>query len=349
MSETASIHPFDPQSVSDAEWGALNALENAIRAERWPEDPPRTVEETRREIESLPGFIEVHAWAAWDPWPETMAALGYVILMRTDENRHMGQMEIQVRPEYRRQGWARELLRRIAEAARERERSLLIASSDSRIPAGEAFLERLGARVGLASHVNQLEVADVDPDQLRQWQEQARERAADFEIGLWDGPYPEDELEAVAELNKVMNSAPRGDLDVEDFDWTPEQLRQTEASLQHQGVERWTMVARHRPTGQFAGYTETYWNPNRPETLQQGNTGVFPEYRGHGLGKWLKAAMLAKVVRDKPQVKRIRTGNADVNEAMLAINRQLGFQPYKSIKTWQAELEKVQAYLDSQH
>lgn len=349
MNDTASIHPFDPQSVTDAEWTALNALENAIRAERWPEDPPRTVEETRREIESLPDYIEVHAWAAWDPWPETMAALGYLMLMRNEANRHLGQFEIQVHPTYRRQGWARHLVRPIVEVAQERSRSTLIASSDSKIPAGEAFLERLGARVGLASHVNQLEVADVDPVQLRQWQEQARERAADFEIGLWDGPYPEDELEAVAELNKVMNSAPRGDLDVEDFDWTSEQLRQTEASLQHQGIERWTVYARHRPTGQFAGYTETYWNPNRPETLQQGNTGVFPAYRGYGLGKWLKAAMLEKILHDKPQVKRVRTGNADVNEAMLAINRKLGFKPYKSIKTWQVEREKLPVYLDSHH
>ncbi|MFB6286783.1 MAG: GNAT family N-acetyltransferase, partial [Candidatus Bipolaricaulia bacterium] len=275
-----------------------------------------------------------------------MAAWASAVLLKTDENRHLLQFDIEVRAEHRRRGLARRLLRAITDVAHERGRTLLITNTDSKIPAGEAFLERIGAQVALTFSSSQLEIADVDPDQLREWQEQARERAADFEIGLWDGPYPEEELAAIAELNQVMNTAPRGDLDVEDFEWTSEQLRQTEASLEQQGIERWTMYARHRPTGQFAGYTETYWIPEQPELLHQGNTGVFPEYRGHGLGKWLKAAMLEKVLNDKPQVKRVRTGNADVNEAMLAINRKLGFKPYKSLKTWQVEVSTVQAYLD---
>ncbi len=347
MSNAVSIHPFDPQSATEAEWIALNALQNAIRAERLPDDPPLTVDQTRQEAQAIPDYIEVPMWAVWESWPDRMAAMGYGVLLKTDENRHLVQFSIQVRPEHRRRGLARRLLRAITEVAHERDRTLLITNTDSTIPAGEAFMERIGAQVGLTSRSSQLNIADVDLDQLREWQERAKERAADFEIGLWEGPYPEADLEAIAELIRVMNTAPRGELDVDDFDWTPEQLRQTEASLQLQGIERWTMYARHRPTGHFAGYTETFWIPAQPELLQQGDTGVFPEYRGHGLGKWLKAAMLEKVLREKPQVKRVRTNNADVNEAMLAINRELGFKPYKSSKTWQVEVSTVQAYLDA--
>ena len=49
------------------------------------------------------------------------------------------------------------------------------------------------------------------------------------------------------------------------------------------------------------------WNPNRPELLGQGMTGVFPQYRNRGLGRWLKAAMLDKVLKERPQVKYVRT------------------------------------------
>jgi GNAT superfamily N-acetyltransferase len=74
-------------------------------------------------------------------------------------------------------------------------------------------------------------------------------------------------------------------------------------------------------------------------------TGVFPEYRSKGLGRWLKAAMLQRVLTERPVVKYVRTGNADSNAAMLKINNQLGFRPYYSDALWQVELAAVLNYL----
>jgi GNAT superfamily N-acetyltransferase len=76
-------------------------------------------------------------------------------------------------------------------------------------------------------------------------------------------------------------------------------------------------------------------------------TGVFPQYRNKGLGRWLKAAMLDKVIKERPQVKYVRTGNADSNAAMLKINTELGFKPYMATALWQVEMEKVIGYLRS--
>jgi mycothiol synthase len=106
------------------------------------------------------------------------------------------------------------------------------------------------------------------------------------------------------------------------------------------------MYVRYRQTGTIVGYTEVFWNARQPETLQEGDTGVLPAHRHHGLGRWLKkAAMLEKVLRERPQVQRVRTGNANSNAAMLSINRELGFKPYKSWTTWQVALDDVLAYL----
>ncbi len=145
----------------------------------------------------------------------------------------------------------------------------------------------------------------------------------------------------------MTNQQPHGELEIEDMHMTPEQLRQMEHNLFARSNQRWTFYLVDRLTGKFVGYTETVWNPNRPEVLRQDMTGIFPAYRNKGLGRWLKAAMLDKVLKELPQVKYIRTGNADSNAAMLRINTELGFKPYMADTLWQVDLQKVLDYLGS--
>jgi GNAT superfamily N-acetyltransferase len=209
-------------------------------------------------------------------------------------------------------------------------------------------MTRLGAHKGLVGHVNQLKIDELDRDLIHAWLDQANTLGADFELGLWEGPYPEDKLQAVTQLFELTNQQPLGDLEIEEFHFTPEQLRQQEQMIFARGNQRWTFYILEKSTGKFAGYTETRWHPNRPEILYQDMTGVFPEYRSRGLGRWLKAAMLNKVLADRPTVKYVRTGNADSNAAMLKINNELGFQPYSADALWQVEIEQVLAYLEQQ-
>lgn len=340
---TQTIQVFDPQKASSSEFSAWNTFSNQMKAEMWPEDPPTELEEEMRDLRAIPPFWEVHFWAVWRG--NEIVATSEVELSRTGDNQHLAWFEIRVLPEMRRRGIAKRLLKLIAEVAQKESRRLMMTWTDSAIPAGEAFAKRLGARVGMISSTNQLNLADLNRELLRQWQQRAPQ--AKFELGLWEGPYPESEIEAIVKLREVMNTAPRDNLEMEDFHRTPEQLRQIEASLAERKTERCTLYAREKQTGKLAGYTEVFWSPFEPETLYQGDTGVFPEYRGHGLGRWLKAAMLEKVLHDRPQVKRVRTGNANSNAPMLKINFEMGFKPYKQWTTWQVELDKVLEYLKS--
>jgi mycothiol synthase len=263
-----------------------------------------------------------------------------------EDNLHMAQFTIEVLPEFRRRGLARQFLSRIVEVARGEKRRLLIANTTDRIPAGEAFMARIGAERGLAGKTQQLVIADLDAGLLRRWQERAAESATGFEIGLWEGEYPEADIDAIVTLCGLLNQQPFGDLEIEDFKFTAEQLRQDEQSIFSRGYERWTLCAREKSTGEFAGYTEVLWNPNRPEIVSQLMTGVFPEYRNRGLGRWLKAAMLDKILEERSQAKYVRTGNSDINAPMLKINSELGFKPYISECVWQVETEQVSAYLE---
>jgi mycothiol synthase len=349
MSPSVLIKPFNIKEASHAEYAALNAHSNLLRAERLPDDPPIPLEESIQNLQNIPPFVDVKMWCAWDDGLSNIVAEGDIVLLRTEDNRHMAQFTLEVNLGYRRQGIARQLIGLIADAAHADSRRLLITETIDRIPAGEVFMNRLGGQKGLVGHVNQLRIDELDHRLLARWQERGHALGADFELGLWDGPYPEEQLDAIVQLFEVNNQQPFGDIEIEDMHMTPKMLRQSEQSSFARGNQRWTFYVVERSTGRFAGYTETVWNPNRPEILRQDMTGVFPEYRNKGLGRWLKAVMLEKVLADRPQVKFVRTGNADVNAAMLKINNELGFKPYHATGFWQVEVDHIMSYLNERN
>ena len=70
------------------------------------------------------------------------------------------------------------------------------------------------------------------------------------------------------------------------------------------------------------------------------------KYRGRKLGKWVKASLL-KFIKDKfPDSEAIVTGNAESNDAMLYINKKLGFKKHKENVIAQITLPDLQNYLN---
>jgi mycothiol synthase len=343
MTMTAlDIRSIDLRRARDHEYAALTDFWNVLRFERVPDDPPVPLEERVSGWRTIPEREHIEAWAIWDG-DRIVAFADVGFDAQAEENKHLVEVNLAVRPSHRRRGMARALLERVVEVPVGAGRRLMIGSTSDRAPAGEALMNRLGAKKAIENHLNQLLIEDLDRDLLRRW---ISEGPSDrFELGLWDGPYPEDQLERICRLVEVMNTAPRGDLEIEDWKVTPDQLRDWERHLEATGTVRWTVYATDRATGEFVGYTETGWNPNRPETLGQWGTGVFPQYRGHGLGKWLKAAMLERALRERPTITKVRTGNADSNAPMLKINHALGFKPFIADAEWQLEVSKVLEYL----
>lgn len=340
-----TIQNLNLRQASENELAVFSGFANKMRAERLPDDPPIPLEDRIMRFRSIPAFVDILLDFVWSADHSELVAVGQSQILNMDENKHLLQFSVDVLPAYRRQGIGKRLMACTAETALRTNRTLLMTDTSDRIPAGEIFMQKIGAIKGLEAHTNQIKLADLDRELVRTWIERAQTNATGFSIGLWDGPYPDDRLEEIAKLSDVMNQAPKGTLEVEDMHFSPEQLRQMEQSLFADGTQRWVYYVSERATNALAGFTEIMWNPKRPDVCSQGGTGVWPQYRNRGLGRWLKAAMLEKILTEYPQIKFVRTGNADSNAAMLNINQELGFKPYMSQVIWQIETSSLLAYL----
>lgn len=324
-------HP-DPRHLE-----AVVALQCAHLAETRPHDAPPTTERVRR---ALAGFAaqrsyDVRVVVVW----RDGAAAGLVEMVSSlkGDNAHLLQVEAYVMPSERRRGVGTRLLEMALVRARADGRTLLIGTTTERVAAGEPFARRVGARPGLESLVYEATLADLDRALLQAWLRAGPERAPDVELAWLGSPYPEEHLTSLATVMRAMNDIPLGDLQVGDRTVTPATLRDQDGMQRSRGDERWTLVAR-RQGGEIVGATETLWSPANPAVLVQLGTVVLRAARGRGLGRWLKAAMLERVLRERPEARLVRTDNASLNAPMQAINDALGFRVALEETVWQVEV-----------
>jgi mycothiol synthase len=335
------------KTISEAEIREFTALGNILRLEVQPDDPPAQAEVRIHEFKNMPDFVEVHIWLA----RVNHNAIGVTNMQiaHLPENQHLANYMIQILPEHRDKGLGKQFLERVLDVAKSANRSLLLTSSNDKIPAGTAFLEHFGFTPGLEQKVSQLEIAKLVTGLLEDWIKAGEIRASDYVLGCWDGAIPEDEIAAFAQLMDVMNTQPKGDLEMQDMHVSPALIRDMEKVKFGSGGKRVTSYVKHRSTGAFAGYTELEWHPTRASIISQEATGVNPEHRNLGLGKWLKAANLREMLRLNPEAKFVRTGNANTNAAMLKINVELGFKPYFTSIVWQGNTDTVLEKLQTQN
>jgi GNAT superfamily N-acetyltransferase len=226
-------------------------------------------------------------------------------------------------------------------------RRLLISWVNDRIPAAGIFMERIGARKGQEAHTNQLKVSELDRSLVDSWLEKSKNLASEFELGFWEAAVPEKHIvEMAALMQELANDQPRDNLEMEDMKFTPEILREVEKYFFGKGDTRWILYLLDKANGKFVGLTEVRWSPNRPHILNQGFTAVDTGYRNKGLGRWLKAVMMKRILEERPEVEYIRTGNANSNAPMLKINTEMGFKPYYAMTIWQVDTAQVETYLN---
>lgn len=340
---TITLH--DPKQDTDDEIAERVALENVLTREVLPDEPPASVEQVIAATRARPERHRRYLWKVRDAGGRLVGLAGTTIDPDDTDNPDILWCGFTVLPEVRRRGLGGRLLAELVRVAELEGRTRIVGHTIEGRAGGDDFARAVGAEAKAAEHLNHLPLAEVDRPMLERWVAEAATRSADYELIGWDGPVPEEHLDRWVDLVLVMNTAPRDDLQMNDFTLTPSEVREHEQVSAAAGIEEWTLVARHRATGEWAGFHDVSWNPTEPMFAYVGATGVKPEHRGHALGKWLKAAMTLRLLDERPEVTNVRTGNADSNDAMLGINRLMGYRPLLGHTTWEVPVETAAAWL----
>jgi mycothiol synthase len=278
-----------------------------LHHESTPDDPRKQLADEIAAVRHLPGPEDGAVLVARDSVGAVagIAACGWEQMPGRD---HVLMASIEVLPHRRRQGLGRMLLDRSAELAEHRGLRLVMGRTRDNVPSGAEFSRQLGAEPAMIGEENRLDLRGVDRDLVDRWIAEGPVRAPGCRLLFVAGRTPPDLGDRAAEVLNVRNTAPREDLDVGDTQITVDWMRQYEDAGDAAGQSRWAYI---------------------------GDTAVDPAHRGQGLGKWLKAAITRRILDELPEVRWVITWNARSNDAMLAINRQLGFRPAVIATTWQ--------------
>jgi mycothiol synthase len=208
-------------------------------------------------------------------------------------------------------------------------------------PSGHAFLKWLGAEAKFSGAENRLKLADVDWKMVDRWIVEGPQRSPETKLESYEGPLPEAMWADYApQLSSLLNTIPFENLDFGEIVLTPDHMRDYYARLEI-GLDQLHTILTREPNGVISAITDTSWAPHRPTVIEQRFTGVRPDARGRGLGKWIKAAMLAHVHELHPEAEWVTTENAGSNAPMLAINKKLGFKEFRAATEYQISRDGV--------
>lgn len=324
---------FEPQFASLSEVEEIHYLKNRLKLEIDSKDKLTDLSNTVAEFRTPHSLMDVKYWIARERGDSKIVGFAKAMFKNKGENDHVVWFDISVFPEWRKRGVGKKLFLFIYDFAVKGNKKCLMANTIHTIPAGEFFMNSLGFSIGNELIISQLDINDIDDSLIADWISNAPNQL--YTIGLWKGAYPENELDSIIKVKESMNTSPRNNLDLQDMHWTKDELRRLEQFYLTRMVERWTAYVKDNQSKQIIGYSEIFWHSSENNIMYQGDTGIIKDFQGQGIAKWLKAYIIKKVLLDKNFVFYIRVSNSIINNAMLSINRKLGYKIYQSKKTWQ--------------
>jgi len=265
--------------------------------------------------------------------------------------------DVRVHPDFRGRGIGTAVADRLEQLARSEDRTHLIVyivsadgpgerieppTGSGSLPAGNAevrFLLGRGYRLEQVVRASRLALP-FDGDELAARLAAATDHAGDaYVVHRWTGPTPAEFRDDIATLNTRMSTdAPQAGLDEPEDVWTAERLAEHEALTTADGTTLLTCAVLDQDEGRLVGFTQLAVPTDIRRPVDQYDTLVLREHRGHRLGMLLKLANLAHLQQQRPGHPSVLTWNADENRHMLAVNEDLGFAPIGYEGAWRLDL-----------
>jgi len=257
--------------------------------------------------------------------------VGYATILLLGD---IGVVECIVHPDMRRAGVGRALLQAVVARAHSEGFQAIGVEVPGATPAVE-FIESLGFRKAFTEVRSVLELENVDWYRVGQMADGV---AAGYTLRFCPDSPPDDLIEAYAAAKAQLQGVDVGDLDLRPSSYEPDRLRASLATLHARGLRPYIVVAVHEATGVVAALTEVVVPQQRPIRADQYDTIVVPDHRGYGVGRAIKARMLFELRSAVPTLTQVQTWNAAVNEPMIKVNADLGFEPDREWLEFEADV-----------
>jgi len=265
-------------------------------------------------------------------------------------------LQVNVHPDYRRRGIGRALADRVEGLAVDegKEKIHVYAASSpaegprlsptsgvGSLPADgreTRFLLARGYTLGQIERGSRLALP-VDPRLLAERRAIAEAASTDYRVRLWVNVAPVELLEDLALLvTRMSTDVPTGGVEEDEDLWTVERWLEHEKQQESSPRKIVYAAAEHIASGRLAGYTELNVPAETERKVDQGDTIVLKEHRGHRLGMLLKVANIQHLEEQFPGHPSIVTFNAEENRYMLDVNEAVGFEPFVYEGAWQKKL-----------
>ncbi|MGH3304275.1 MAG: GNAT family N-acetyltransferase [Streptosporangiaceae bacterium] len=324
------LEQFDPKTDDDR-LAACHEIVNSGHAEDDPNVPPVTWR--RFQAWWRFGFADepTETWLATDDAAEPVGC--YLLWLPERENRQNAFCTVTVAVHRRGHGVGTALIGHVAERAEQADRTLLM--TDTRVGApGSAFAAARGGRAGQQEVRRVLDVDASLTGRLAGLHASAEQHAAGYRLRSWSGMTPDDLLDQACEVHNAMEDAPH-DAAFEPLRWDADRLRKEEEQDIKAGIRIHSVAALAEDSGEISALTQIYVDPDQADWGYQGLTAVTRQHRGHRLGLLVKTAMLERLGHSEPQLREIVTGNAAMNQHMIAVNAELGFRVSDTFQNWE--------------
>jgi mycothiol synthase len=304
-----AVRPLDASALSEELMRRVYDLMVLCHEEESAEEPFRTMAEAESFLRHVADGETRDYWIA----ESGCGCVGFAQLAVLHGS-STGRVDLLVRPDARHRGHGTALLDTVREQAAKRGAEVLTGrhatEAGSRFAAAARAVDKQREvhsllRLPLAPHLTTRPVGG-------------------YAVRSWVGAAPAPLVDSFARARRAINDAPG-------FDETPEvwdaaRVRDLEAALERRNRDIRVTVALDEQD-EVVAFTGLRVSQTRSATAGTEDTAVVASHRRKGLARWVKLESFLRLQQDRPDVTLVTTSNAEENDAMLTLNRALGFSP----------------------